>query len=605
MTRIRSRLVGVAKAIRSPDAATSAGPGAGPGATGAASAFLPRYASLLPDWADQTVVILADDAAAPVPDHLEVPLAGRRIVVSPEAAPGWSLEQRGVEHRGAQNLDQVNWHLRFFGPVDVIVDLAARSGREYDEVWRKLVFHLRPRGAYVIDRSRATDTELPPSLLAGVATIGLTGPDLPQDAEPDRARRVAIMSVTVDADHVVMIKRGKHILKTKDRLASRILPEREPDLSTAELVTLPGGVLEARCRIHSHDAAVPIPYLETRMDYPDHHLRHYRGEIAMVSNGLMHTGFSALPESFRHHNAYSPTNPRLLDASGDFARTRPVDRPTRELPGSYFHLDSENPGHYGHLMTEVVSRLWGWDQAKREIPDLKAVFRIRYEDERVPVLEQRVLGAYGIATEDVVWVHEPVWLESVVGATPMFHNQVPHYVHPDLLGVWDRLRDSFLAEAAATEGGIAGDFGRSGGQRIFVSRQDITANRSCRNTRDVEAFFAGHGYDVVYPELYDLAQQAAIFDRAEVIAGFGGSAMFNVMFSRGHRAVILLNHEAYTARNEHLYLALLGGDVHYFWSTPDVSHPVDGWSREAYYSSWAFDFERNTDALTDVITGLG
>ncbi|MCW2848029.1 MAG: hypothetical protein JWR90_2003 [Marmoricola sp.] len=597
MTRLRSRLAGVAKVIRSPEAPAAAG------ATG--SEVLARYASLLPDWPGQTLVILADGPDAPVLDHLDVPLAGRRIVVSPTSEPAWSLEERGVEHRGAENLDQVNWHLRFLGPIDVIVDLAARSTADYDAVWRKLVFHLRPHGAYVIDRRRATDTGVPPSLLAGAATIGLTGPDLPEDAESDRAHRVAVLSLTVDADHVVMLKRGKHILKTKDRLASRILPEREPELTTTELETLPSGTLEARCEFHSHDAAVPIPYLETTLDYPEHHLRHYRGEIAMVSNGLMHTGFSALPESFRHHNAYSPTNPRLLDASGDFARTRPMDRPTRELAGSFFHLDSENPGHFGHLMTEVVSRLWGWDQAKRAFPELKAVFRIRHEDERVPVLEQRVLGAYGIAPEDVVWVHEPVWLESVVGVTPMFHNQVPHYVHPGLLEVWDRLRESFLAEAAAVQGGIPGDFGRSGGRRIFVSRQDITSNRACRNARDVEAFFAAHGYDVVYPELFDLAQQAAIFDRAEVIAGFGGSAMFNVLFSRDHRGVILLNHEAYTARNEHLYLALLGGEVHYFWSTPDVSHPGDRWSREAYYSSWEFDFERNTEALTEVIARLG
>ncbi len=75
----------------------------------------------------------------------------------------------------------------------------------------------------------------------------------------------------------------------------------------------------------------------------------------------------------------------------------------------------------------------------------------------------------------------------------------------------------------------------------------------------MEAFFAEHGFDVVYPELYDLAHQAVIFSAAEVIAGFGGSAMFNAMFNRNQPTVILLSHEAYTARNEHLFSALIGG----------------------------------------------
>jgi capsular polysaccharide biosynthesis protein len=263
-------------------------------------------------------------------------------------------------------------------------------------------------------------------------------------------------------------------------------------------------------------------------------------------------------------------------------------------------VDSENSGHYGHLLTEVMSRLWGWDQAKKEIPDLKAVFRIRYANERAPTLEQRIFSAYGIDRDDICWVHEPVWLESVVGATPMWHNQVPHYVHPALVHVWDRVREALLAEATPPMEG----FERSEGRRIFVSRQDISANRACRNTREVEAFFAEQGFDVVYPETHDLAEQALIFDRAEVIAGFGGSAMFNILFSRNYRAVILLNHEAYTARNEHLFTALLGGEIHYFWSTPDIPHPEGGWSEAAYYSPWAFDFERNAEELRDVIGAL-
>jgi hypothetical protein len=68
--------------------------------------------------------------------------------------------------------------------------------------------------------------------------------------------------------------------------------------------------------------------------------------------------------------------------------------------------------------------------------------------------------------------------------------------------------------------------------------------------------------------------------------------------------MIVLNHEAYTARNEHLFSAVLGGDVHYFWSSPDIAHPKGGWSEAAYYSGWEFDFERNRADLERLLNAV-
>ena len=99
--------------------------------------------------------------------------------------------------------------------------------------------------------------------------------------------------------------------------------------------------------------------------------------------------------------------------------------------------------------------------------------------------------------------------------------------------------------------------------------------------------------------------QAGIFASARVIAGFAGSGIFNMMYAQRLEALILLTHEAYTARNEHLYAAIIGPTVHYFWSSPDVPHPGDGgWSLKAFNSSWTFDFARNGDALSKVLASV-
>jgi capsular polysaccharide biosynthesis protein len=558
-----------------------------------------RHADLLPGRLRTVVVVADDDPQAPVAAYLDPPGAERVVVLAPREHPEWELAAHGAELRTAVDLAEANARLRFRSDVDALVDVGRRSPEEQDDWWWRLYLHLQPGGLYAVDRSRSLGDGLSPRLASYAGTAGLGRQELEELGVEDRPRRRAVDRVVVDDHHVLLHRAGPIVLKVRDRHADEVLPEREPDLHVEVLRTLPAQTFTSRAHVVSHESSVPIDLPGPELPVPALSLRHYRGDVASAGNALLVSGTSALPDSFRHHANLNPRNPRLVEVSPEFGRRRPRDEPVRTLEGTYFHLDSENPGHFGHLLTEVISRLWGWDEAKALHPDLKALFHVR-GPEQDTALERRVLGAFGIAEDDVTWTHEPVRLESVVAATPMFHNAEPHYVHPDLARVWARLRDALVAEDPAPTAG----FERSGGRRLFVSRRDVTGNRSCRNTREVEAFFAERGFDVLYPEDHELAVQAAVFDRAEVVAGFGGSAMFNVLFSHGPRATILLNHEAYTARNEHLFAAVLGGELHYFWSTPDLPHPEGRWSQEAYYSPWEFDFDRNAGPLDDLLRGL-
>lgn len=175
----------------------------------------------------------------------------------------------------------------------------------------------------------------------------------------------------------------------------------------------------------------------------------------------------------------------------------------------------------------------------------------------------------------------------------MWHNHAPHWAHPEIRDrVWKPMTDRLAR-------------GRSGrGSRLFVSRRADTRHRPCRNVADVESFFADRGFAVVRPEDNALSDQAAMFRDAEVVAGFGGSGMFNVMHCRNLRRMIVLSHEAYTARNEQLYAAVLGSDIEYFWSPADLRHAGE-WSDQAFKSGWEFDFARNSAALRATVADLG
>ncbi|MFC7621930.1 glycosyltransferase family 61 protein [Microlunatus sp. GCM10028923] len=533
--------------------------------------------------ADRSVIILTQgDTRTPVVEWLTEFAGDRLHVISLDADPEWDLDGHGAAHHRAETLDQYHWLLKPIGPVDVLIDLLPVDDATHLLTWQRLFLHLRPGGLWLVDRRGQGQSAFTAAFAAWAQTMIAAGgtEDVGANAR-DLELGASTAQVSISRDLLVIKKRRWHFLKLRDAETNRVLESREPNLRMRELASVKGGELVIGSKIVSHESTVPIPDLNTTLTYPELHLRHYTGKIAYVSNALVHGESTILPDSFRHHLEASPRNVRVNSISAAWGRIRQDLRPKDALPGNYYQLDCENPGHFGHLMTEVISRLWGWDAAKAEIPDLKALFRIRFPHERDPALERRLFTAHGIDEADIVWADHPVYVESLVAATPQFHNQRPHYVHPGLIDTWRRIGETLVDRSVETH------------DQIFISRKDTLSNRVCRNTREVERWFADRGFTIIYPETLDLGAQAGVFAGARVIAGFGGSALFNAIHAEKLETLIILNHESYTARNEHLISALLDCEVHYFWSRSDVAHPPGGWSEEAYYSSWEFDFDHN------------
>ena len=84
------------------------------------------------------------------------------------------------------------------------------------------------------------------------------------------------------------------------------------------------------------------------------------------------------PDPARHVSCYNQRrslgNNQLASFDPRHARTPAPLRARREhLPGAWFYLDDEARGHDGHAMTEQLSRLWAWREAKAAEPGLKAL----------------------------------------------------------------------------------------------------------------------------------------------------------------------------------------------------------------------------------------
>ncbi|GAB2474907.1 glycosyltransferase family 61 protein [Jatrophihabitans fulvus] len=519
-------------------------------------ALLSRFAS----WRHDDAVTVLSDGGAPSG-------RGRRLLVAPSAA------------------DEIDTLLPL-GPLDVVVDVRGVADETRERRWHRLFLLLRPEGSWVVSRLgtgdlRRTERDWLARLLRAAAGETFDAPI----EEAERWRSVG--ALVAGPELLVVRKQLQHRVKLRPGEASTVLRARDPQVSARTLARLPAQRVESRTVVHSH-GGTPAG-LATALDVPPMTLTHYRGPVAYGGQALMVTPHSVLNESFRFWNAPDPVHPLVLNAGGRFVRVRPEAEPVATLDGDFFVVDPQYRAHFGHIMTELVTRLWGWDEAKARLPGLKALLVVDRGQAR---LERQFLRAYGIADDDVAVVRGPVRLRSVVAATPMWHNWTPQCAHPDVVRVWDRLAAALVDPSAPVH------------ERVFVTRPDSISRRRCRNARAVEELFAAHGFAVVRPETLSLGQQAGIFGRARVVAGFGGSAMFNLMYAANVRTVIVLNHEAYTARNEQLYALLRADEVHYFWSRPDIAQPADGWRLDAFQSEWEFDFARHRADLEDVLRAL-
>lgn len=531
--------------------------------------------------------------------HLMLPRGTLAATTDDRAPYGDFASVHTHEITDAEHLEDC---LAKLGPLDAIIDVSSAGGDPV-QTWRDTFFHLSPGGVYAVyhpdQRDGGVRDQLAATWRKPLKVRETTTPE-ELDRQPRRFEWArALRSSTSDDNWSIAIKANKHLLRLDSSSVQLILPEREPMTTARVLQTAAGGSFAARCEV-THHGGFPRPSFPATITYPELRLHDYQGRIAVVRNTLIHTETTILPESFRHYNSRNPANTRVASSKPRFGRTTASEAPAHTLPGVYYHVDSENPGHFGHILSEDVSRLWGWRAAKRAHPDLKLLFRTRNPIEReykqVPRLEQQLFGAFGVAPNDIVWSEEPVFVEELCAASPMLHNKVPVHVHPEVEDVWDAITEGLTSDVCQQPVRTP--------TKIFVSRRPSyrRGNRSCRNVDEVESRFRASGFDIVYPEDLDLSEQATVFGRADVIAGFAGSGMYNLIYARQRPRVIVLSQTAYTSRTEHLITAVRGGDVHYFWSEPDVQHPSNGWSREAYFSAWAFDFAhlgRELDAVLD------
>jgi capsular polysaccharide biosynthesis protein len=491
-------------------------------------------------------------AARPFLDDLDALLEPRPHRVALLAAPGTSpLAEPLRRHPHVAELEvfdpqqeDLRLAMTAAGPFGMIVDdTPPRQG--HAALVRATFGHVRKGGAYLVRHAYSSRGNDVAAMVGALATGRLSRPPrLREPASAERRMAATVGRVTVRGNHAILTCRAEVRAKVRETEVNALLDRRGPELGSV-LRTVPGATLHSRATINQspsdHAAEVTDTY-----HAPDLHVRQYR-DVVCAPGQVAYRDNVILPDTFRHNMRPWLNNHKIRQAGGGFAVT-PEARPEEALPGAYFYLDNEIRGHYGHAMTEQLSKLWAWREAKAADPALKALML-----ERRPLqdFEPVLFAAAGIDPADLVVPGHPVRVERLVSPTPMFSQ--PEYVHPDLPAVWDEVSGNLAAQAPDR------DYPR----RFFCSRRP--RKRDCTNGAEVEALFAAHGFAIVYPEDYPLVEQARMFREAEVVAGYAGSAMISTVMCGGPKHVILVASESYHAKNEHLIAAAAGHRLDIAW----------------------------------------
>jgi capsular polysaccharide biosynthesis protein len=561
------------------------------------------------------------------PDARVLLVAGPQLETWTELfARAWpELEPVLVHHD--DDPSETHVRLALAGPFDLVLQAADTTPVEQARVFQRVFFHLREGGVHLtpallplgdeeaaaardeeearLEQERSSrpwpneDGALLPAyvgelwdLVAEAQRARLRPPEERPDLVPRAAevRGLARHLGDVQVHGVSMrITNGRPTdAKLRETEADAVL-EARPELGR-EIESLPPTTLRATAE-YRHNLARD-PYFRAEMAVPKLTLREY-AEPVLSRGQVVTSGGFVWPDTYRHHLA-PHLHSRFVEESGPrFGHLRRDSSEAEQLPGRWFNLDSEWPGHYGHLLTEVLGKMWAWDRVRELAPDVRVIASVPTDRDDLALLpfEERILDAFGISASDVLVIDGPRRTETLYSATSMF--SLPDYVHPDMVGIWDRVGDHLASQAEAIDGP----------RRIFCTRPS-DHKRSCTNAAEVEELFARHGFEVIRPELLPLPAQVAMFRGAEVIAGFGGSAVFTSALCDTPKTVVTVASTSYTARNEHLIAAVRGHRILSSWSRPRLDHPDGWWTQQAYASDFTFDLAREGRWLDELLTAL-
>lgn len=188
------------------------------------------------------------------------------------------------------------------------------------------------------------------------------------------------------------------------------------------------------------------------------------------------------------------------------------DEPVVDLGGTHLFAGHFR-GHFGHFMVESTARLWALDHLEGKID---SILYLPYRGATGANLRAmdgmdaffRLLGV------DVPVVAHPTAL------------RVERLILPELGFGWNERYAGSPAYRAFMQGRLRGAVGAEGGEKLYISRARLNAQRGgILGEAVIEENLARAGYEVFHPEKHPLDVQIARYRAARKIVALDGSAL--------------------------------------------------------------------------------
>lgn len=252
---------------------------------------------------------------------------------------------------------------------------------------------------------------------------------------------------------------------------------------------------------------------------------------SFVRGAVYDSGLKLVPESQRlggmNSDMVLTVNPPIL------SRQEKVAAESMQLAGLWVYAGTWMHG-FGHFLLETLPTLWWLIGEDRGVDGVVAHrFNSRrtfdWQFELVKLLTDRQV---------LVVDEDPVRVNELVVPDRAYHYQVA--ISPEAARVWD-----FVSSRAVD--GLGDTLAPPG--RVYLSRshfeaqrgaEGISTGREFANADEIDAVFAEHGFEIVFPETLSVIEQIRVARSASILAGQAGSALHLSVFCQPGARVIEL-----------------------------------------------------------------
>lgn len=182
------------------------------------------------------------------------------------------------------------------------------------------------------------------------------------------------------------------------------------------------------------------------------------------------------------------------------------------IPGKSVFLGNLH-WHYGHFITEGMSRLWFANQFK----DFDNYIYTPFfgNENRLLEFHRYFLSTLGVDTKKVIILNNGAHVDDVFIPKQLWNiNSEPDISIKNIYNVF-KVHDINASKKL---------------RRVFLSRRQTEFNR-IMNVQAVNYLLQRVGFEIIYPEDLEISEQIKIYGSGCLLAGFPGTALHNVLFS--------------------------------------------------------------------------